>query len=186
MEYVDSMSSTTTDEDGFNTPTHTSVFDGPSGLEASDFPQMMSSGEPPSEGSSYIILDPETGLVIALRSGMLCLVSRYNEGDGRIQWRCVRHPDRWYGFRNEASNTFIGHNDHRKFIAGANVHDDWEHFWVEHHRDGGHILLVKRAQWFRVWFEPMKIGGNDDTQLVTTSAPEEGTAWRFIRVDSEI
>ncbi|QKX59265.1 uncharacterized protein TRUGW13939_06397 [Talaromyces rugulosus] len=177
------MSSVTTD-DGRNTPTSSTVFDDPRGLEDYERPGLTNLGEPPSEGRTYIIRDSEAGLVLAVEEGVLNLLSQYTEDDGRIHWRCIRHHDGWYGFRNMGSGTLIGHNRQGQFVAQATNHADWEQFRVEHDPDGGYTLLVKRTDWFRFWLEPMVIDSNG--QLVLAGARERGTVWKFIRVDNPI
>jgi hypothetical protein len=182
MECVETMSSATTDEDGCNTPTSTNIFDDAGGLEAFERTGLMSLGEHPCEGRIYIIRDSKTGLVLAVGEGKLHLFSRCNEDDGRIHWRCIRNQDGWYGFKNMGSGTFIGHNNHGQFTAQATQHADWEQFHVDHDEDGGYALVVKRADWFRFWLEPMVIDNN--AQLVLTGARARGTAWHFIRIDN--
>lgn len=179
----DETCSTGTDADGFDTPTHTSVCEDVYDLHVSEYIKE----EPPLPGGVYIIRDPETRLVIALEGGKLRLASDINVNDRSAQWRCVRHPETWYGFQNVASGTFIGHNDHGQFIAEVRWHRSWEQFRVDHHENGGYVLLVRRDFWYSwfgpVWFEPMEIEGDgDEMRLVTNKARKGGTAWRFLRL----
>jgi hypothetical protein len=160
MKSIETMSSVTTDEDGCNTPTSTSVFDDPRGLEAYERPGLTRLGEPPYEGRIYIIRDSEKGLALAVKEGVLNLFSQCNEDDGRIHWRCIRDQDGWYGFKNMGSGTLIGHNSRGQFIAEATQHAGTQHFRVEHDQDGGYTLIVRRENWFRFWLEPMVIDSN--------------------------
>lgn len=147
----------------------------------------------PWNGGTYLICDRESRLVITLKGGHLGLRPREEEqiGDSHRPdrsslWHCVEDESMWLGFYNDASGRFIGHGGgwwrEWKFVAEAERHDQWEWFCARQHPDGGHILLVKH--WHKLL--PMAVGGKKNKELVVDYEDRKGTAWDFIRIDSEI
>lgn len=140
-------------------------------------------GAAPWDGHTFIIRDPESKLVIALRDGVLGLYPQQYYYGGASHWRCIESGRMWLGFKNVISGTFIGHNDKGNFFASAKHHGNWEGFCTRQHPGGGHLLLMKKNNDILDGFFPMKIGGNKNTELVVSTKQEGGTAWEFIRVD---
>ncbi|KAL4812920.1 hypothetical protein BDW67DRAFT_169153 [Aspergillus spinulosporus] len=146
----------------------------------------------PQPGKKFIIREPKTGLLIALKRGALGLHSdptqvysilgrpiAHNNGG---HWRCIENEDMWLGFQNEVSGTYIGRDKQCKtFIAKADSHRSWEQFCVRQHPDGGHMLLVRHEGGFRA----MRVGGEGGRGLIVGSKGERGTVFEFIELDSE-
>ncbi|KAL5333089.1 hypothetical protein BJX70DRAFT_79238 [Aspergillus crustosus] len=144
----------------------------------------------PQKNKTFIIRDPKTDLVVALKDGVLGLhpdeKERTNTGiphHGRgSHWHCVENDDLWLGFRSAVSGCYIGHNNEKnnnwRFIAEVKRHAGWEYFCAREHPEGGHVLLVKHNSGFRA----MKAGGRNKRELVVCDRGESGTAWDFIQV----
>lgn len=187
MENID-ISSTYSDEPVM-TPTDTSLLESVVDLELPPYPAPAAVA--PHKGATFIIRDPQSGLVITLNDGQLGLAPADKENafincdDGRgSHWRCVENKDRWLGFKSAVSGEFIGHDNKKdwRFIAKAEAHKEWEFFCVRQHLGGGHELLVKHWSGFRA----MQVGGNINRELVVAGEGRSGTAWEFLKVHSKI
>lgn len=188
MEDID-ISSTSSGESRM-TPTHTSL---PSYADPEPPPYPAPAVVPPHEGATFIIRDPQSGLVITLKDGELGLAPANKESafvncdDGLgSHWRCIENKERWLGFKNAVSGEFIGHdnkkNENWRFIAKVKAHNYWEFFCVRQHPGGGHELLVKHNNGFRA----MQVGGNHNRELMVAREGHGGIAWEFLKVYSEI
>ncbi|KAM5356444.1 hypothetical protein ACJ41O_003090 [Fusarium nematophilum] len=170
IEVSDTMSmASTIDGSGFLTPTHTADtatevgFDGgPSPTEAVPGPDAV-----------FVIRHRETGRVITLVDGDLRLCEGFSARGG-FHWHCVE-KDRWLGFRNCVSGTYIGHNERKGFIARVTHHRQHEYFCVRAHPRGGYELLMRHGN--ELW--SMAVGG-DGAALAETKG--EGALWDFLRV----
>ncbi|KAL4739074.1 hypothetical protein BDV11DRAFT_170454 [Aspergillus similis] len=188
--------SANSDSEGCLTPT-TSVFPEPDtyNYNSSNFPSNATVPyirSFPLPGKKFIIREPKTGLLIALKRGVLGLHSdptKVYDSPGRSiahnngsHWRCIENADLWLGFQNEVSGTYIGRDKQCKtFIAKADTHRSWEQFCVRQHPNGGHMLLVRHEGGFRA----MRVGGEGGRLLIVGSRGECGTAFEFIELDSE-
>lgn len=182
----DIMSLSTTEGEGCNTPTHTSML--PDDLELPSYSDV--SGVCPWKDTTYLIRDAETGLVIVLSDDALGLCpqekgpgggSNYKYPRGS-HWHCVENRQGWLGFRNVVSGTYLDHNNKRRawrLRAKADQHREWGWFCARQHPSGGHILLVKH------WngFQPIKVGGNSHRELLVGEEGDDATRWEFIKVD---
>ncbi|KAL4962483.1 uncharacterized protein BDV14DRAFT_106489 [Aspergillus stella-maris] len=188
MDFIDSRPSSP----GISTPTHT-TFSDPFEADPPPYPALIS--VPPTAGETFIIRDPQTGLIITLKDGHLCLLpagqqdgETFGSSSGHPRghwWRCVRNSGLWLGFKSAVSGGFIGHDNRQnrwRFIATAREHNWWELFCVRQDPSGGHILLVKHNNEFRA----MRVGGAYDMELVVAGKGEDGTAWEFIKVGYEV
>lgn len=172
------------DEEECPTPTHTSVSSETISHPPLDMNEtILYAGAAPWKSNKYIIRDPESKLVIALRNDVLGLFSeRYYYG-GAGRWRSIENGHMWLGFRNIISGTYIGHDGKGKFVANAKRHSDWECFCTRQHPSGGHLLLMKEKKDDLDGFFSMTTGGKDNKKLLASTKQEGGTAWEFIRVD---
>lgn len=147
----------------------------------------------PWNGGTYSIRDRESRLAITLKGDHLSLCPREEERIGNSHhpdrsglWNCVEVESMWLGFYNDASGKFIGHGGgwwrEWIFVAEAERHDQWRCFCARQHPDGGHILLVEH--WHK--FLPMALRGKKNRELVVDYEDRKGSAWDFIRTDSEI
>lgn len=182
---LDAMS--TSSGDSVMTPTYTSVPESSGDHELPSYYAAVAVA--PRAGSTFIIRDPRSKLVVTLNEGWLgmapgeredAIVNPYN-GRGS-HWCCVENNERWLGFKNKVSGTFIGHdnrkNEHWRFIATVDQHRDWEFFCVRQHPDGGHELLVKHNNGFRA----MTVGGADNKNLMVAGEGRSGTRWEFLEI----
>ncbi|RAK79566.1 uncharacterized protein BO72DRAFT_504709 [Aspergillus fijiensis CBS 313.89] len=158
----------TSDDDGCNTPSHTTLV---SNTESVEGP--LSSGiesSCPWPGCKYIIRETESKLVIALKDGGLDLYAlptketvNYDLG---LYWNCCMENEKmWLGFKNTVSAAYMGHSDRQscwRFQATQLSHGERESFCARQHHDGGYVLLVKHGSGFL----PMKAGGKAATELV--------------------
>ncbi|PYH90376.1 hypothetical protein BO71DRAFT_422338 [Aspergillus ellipticus CBS 707.79] len=129
--------------------------------------------------STYIIRDPATHLVITLKKGTTIDGADSPHGHNRgTHWHCVENKNRWLGFYNAVSGTYIRHNNQKKewrFDANGKKHGDWESFCARECPGGGHVLLVKHWDGLLA----MRAEGGE---LVVDCKGEGGTAWEFVRV----
>lgn len=182
------MSHSTTDNEGPDTPMHSSVPSlsclsiNSSGKDTDE--STVDDVTCPWKGGTFIIRNLQTKLVIAIRHGTLGLFHKdtyqYKYGESS-HWCCVENDGMWLGFYNAVTGTYIGHDDSWNLIATARKHRFWECFCVRQHPDGGHVILV------RDWdgFLPIRAEGRGRRKLVVGSSRQEGTAWEFIRVGSD-
>ncbi|KAM0417127.1 hypothetical protein ACHAPT_012834 [Fusarium lateritium] len=163
-DLLDSMSMAST-VDGCLTPTHTSVtetgIDNPTPIESV-----------PSPNAVFIIRHRDTGKVITLVDGELRLCEGLSARGG-FHWHCVE-KDRWLGFRNCVSGTYIGHNERKKFIARVPHHKAHEYFTPRPHPQGGYELLMRHNH--ELWSMAV---GEDGNSLVETKG--EGALWDFLK-----
>jgi hypothetical protein len=105
---------------------------------------------PPAADKTYIIRSRGTNLAITLRKNS-ALALHHLEGDlltnKTAHWHCIENPRRWLGFRNVASDTYIGQNgawfvENWRVVAEVKHHDLHEFFSRRAHPDGGWELLV--------------------------------------------
>ncbi|KAJ3532355.1 hypothetical protein NM208_g8300 [Fusarium decemcellulare] len=162
-EFCDTMSMAST-VDGCLTPTHTDM------TVTDDNATHVESV--PSPDGVFIIRHRDTGRVITLIDGELRLCEGFSARGG-FHWQCVE-KDRWLGFRNCVSGTFIGHNDRKKFIAKATHHRTYEYFTPRPHPQGGYELLIRHGD--ELW--SMTVGA-EGTTLIETKG--EGALWDFLR-----
>ncbi|KAJ3457554.1 hypothetical protein MRS44_014695 [Fusarium solani] len=162
-DLIDTMSMAST-VDGCPTPTHTSATE--TGI---DNPLPVESV--PSPDAVFIIRHRDTGKVITLIDGELSLCEGFSARGG-FHWHCVE-KDRWLGFRNCVSGTYIGHNERKHFIARVSHHRPHEFFTLRPHPQGGYELLMRHNN--ELW--SMDIG--PDGQLVETKG--EGALWDFLK-----
>lgn len=175
--------------DSVSTPTHTSLPESCTDLDLP--PSLASEMGPPYKGATFIIRDIQRGFVITLTDGKLCLLPGHDFdlfsfcSDGRgNHWRCVENKDRWLGFKNVVSGTFIGHDNNQKnwrFMAKVEAHNQWGFFCLRHHPSGGYEMLIKHLDGFRA----MKVGGSDSRELMVAEEGHGGTIWEFLEVDSQ-
>ncbi|KAL2833868.1 hypothetical protein BDW59DRAFT_138235 [Aspergillus cavernicola] len=193
MEFNDAASSS--NEETTRTPAHTSIPDHPyfdHTFEPPSYSSIPSAtvGVCPRKDATFVIRDPKTHLVITLKDGLLRLrpgekqysADSYYDSRGS-HWVCVENENLWLGFRSAVSRAYIGHDNNKKnwrFYAKADVHDGWEWFCAREHPEGGHVLLVKHNSGFRA----MKMGGENNRELVVAGQGESGTPWEFILVGS--
>ncbi|KAH8704800.1 hypothetical protein BGW36DRAFT_366186 [Talaromyces proteolyticus] len=175
----DTVSLFTAEEEGCYTPTHTSM---PSDdWELPSYSRLNTVGMCPWKDTTYIIRNAETDLVISLNDGDLILSPQ--EKGHYCHWHCVENSEGWFGFRNVAAGRYIGHNNNRRnwrFVVEGRQHREWEYFCARQHPSGGHILLVKH------WngFQPMTVGGPDNTELVVGERDVDPARWEFIKIES--
>jgi hypothetical protein len=85
-----------------------------------------------------------------------------------FQWECVESKG-WYGFRNVASGTYLGHERGRegdRMVATAPHHMADEYLALRPHREGGYQILTRNN------------GNNDPDQLMVMDANSKGFAFR--------
>ncbi|KAL3454213.1 hypothetical protein BJX65DRAFT_301999 [Aspergillus insuetus] len=131
---------------------------------------------PPHADKTYIIRSHSTNLAITLRgNGAGALQLHPLEGDPltniTAHWRCIENPRRWLGFRNVASDTYMGQNgawfvENWRVVAEVRHHDLHEFFSTRAHPDGGVELLV----WTKNGFRGVRVG-----------AAGEGSSWFLLR-----
>lgn len=122
----------------------------------------------------------KTHRYLILEDGKLRLVES-DEIRGGWLWHCLKNRG-WYGFRNTASGTYLGHNGGNdwcstktKLLANASHHKTDEHFMPDRQIDGGYTLLARKDDQLL----PVIISESD--KLLLGSAEEtNGTAWEFI------
>ncbi|CAM1508665.1 Fc.00g055130.m01.CDS01 [Cosmosporella sp. VM-42] len=154
-------------DDGQVTPSHTTIVDG-------DFNENINPVEAiPHPGSIFIIRHRKSGKVITLQDGELQLCEGFSARGG-FQWCCVE-KDRWLGFRNCVSGTYIGHNDRKKFVAKVAHHLRFEFFCARANPTGGYELLTRHGD--ELWSMDV---GKDGNSLVEVKGV--GSLWDFLKV----
>ncbi|KAF4983398.1 hypothetical protein FZEAL_1127 [Fusarium zealandicum] len=164
LELCETMSMAST-IDGCPTPTHTTAteagFDNSGPAESVPWPDAV-----------FIIRHRATGKIITLIDGELQLCEGFSARGGS-HWHCAE-KDRWLGFRNCVSGTYIGHDERRNFIAKVVQHRAHEYFTPRAHPDGGYELLMRHGH--ELWSMAV---GDDGKSLVETKG--EGALWDFLK-----
>ncbi|PON27304.1 hypothetical protein TGAM01_v203685 [Trichoderma gamsii] len=117
---------------------------------------------------------------LILVDGKLRLVGS-DEIRGGWLWHCLKNRG-WYGFRNTASGTYLGHdgcNDwcssKAKLLANASHHKIDEHFMPDRQINGGYTLLARKGDRLL----PVVLSESDSLKL-GPAEEKNGTAWEFI------
>jgi hypothetical protein len=146
----------------------------------------------PQPRKKFIIRESKTGLLIALKRGVLDLhfdpTQVYD-----IPGRPIAHNTVATGaalkMRTCGSDSKMRSQEHilgainnaRHSFAKAAPHRSWEQFCVRQHPDGGHALLARHKGGFR----SMRVGGDGERLLIVGSKGDCGTAFEFIELYSE-
>ena len=104
-----------------------------------------SEDQSPSPGRSYVIKKKRTDRAITLTSGGLRLQDTKHGHDASNRWLCVEKGT-YFGFYNERSGIFIGHDGKGNMRATAQALWDWELLSPKHHHEGGYEL--QSPHWF--------------------------------------
>ncbi|KAL6908748.1 hypothetical protein GGI43DRAFT_393534 [Trichoderma evansii] len=79
-------------------------------------------------------------LYLTLENDELKVQDTLPPGGGWL-WNCVKNCG-WYGVRNTASGTYLGHDRKGNIVAKAPHHKDNEYFIVDRQSEGGYALLA--------------------------------------------
>jgi hypothetical protein len=115
---------------------------------------------------------------LILEDGVLELSENLQVGGGWL-WHCCKDRG-WYGFRNTASGTYLGHewcSGIRKLLAEVSHHLTDEHFMVDRQIDGGYTLLAREGD------NLLPVMNSELEKLLLGQVEEENVmAWEFIDV----
>jgi hypothetical protein len=100
----------------------------------------------PSAGSNFIIRDTAPEKVLIFQKGAIRLGDV--GGNYTYRWHCIE-KDGWFGFRDTASNMFLGHGRQGIIRCQAGYHRAWEEFCMRSVPGGGYNLLVKHYNQLR-------------------------------------
>jgi len=123
--------------------------------------------------TTFIIQHRQTGRIVTLVEGELRLCDGYSVLGG-FHWHCVS-KDRWLGFRNAVSGTYLGHNERRKLISTARHHQSHEFFMERLTTQGGYELLTGHGNELR-----SIAMGSDGTTVVESKG--DGDLWDFLKL----
>ncbi|KAH6611027.1 hypothetical protein Trco_001047 [Trichoderma cornu-damae] len=170
---------TTTSADDCPTPTFSNMSDPPVSVrekdDSSSVITIQSVEHHPKADRSFVIRERrEPHRVVALENGELKIVNDPSVGGGWL-WQCVKKSG-WYGFRNTASGTYLGHNGQQKIVAVAPHHKAHEFFMAERHEEGGYVLLMRHND------ELLQVAISRDGRSLMEQ--KVGTSWDFIEADA--
>lgn len=141
----------------------------------------------PWPGNVFVIVEKASGKAIAVRNGKICMedhvhaaaargVTAANSDRAKL-WYCVETQGH-FGFQNQASGKYMGHNSRFGMVASVTHHLSDEFIVVRKHPQGGYQLLAlhNKGHSLRV------ISIDEDGKGLVTR--EHGpTLWEFYKVD---
>ncbi|KAI0096717.1 hypothetical protein GGR51DRAFT_494778 [Nemania sp. FL0031] len=156
------------------TPTHTTAHDGSPDSHSSIVHDNFSP-RAPSPGKTYIIRHRKSGKVVALKRGRLGLE---DDSDPEIscRWDCMQTLG-WLGFRDTASDSFLGRDGNFAFRASEKLHLPWEWFVVA--AQGNEGCHLQSPHWLSLRWVGI---GNDGRTLVDVTSSAEAALWEFVEV----
>ncbi|KAK3985349.1 hypothetical protein QBC44DRAFT_335323 [Cladorrhinum sp. PSN332] len=150
---------------------------------ATVFPPKSKLGAVPCPDKTFMLTDVGFEHALSLRDGHLKfahLPSAYTNDQNRgcWLWRCVENNG-WFGFRNVASGTYIGHDGEGGLHASAKHHKGWEGFCVRRDpHERGYILLM--AVWEKL--EKVRIVGSGEDAAWRLGTEGEPVVWAFVEI----
>ncbi|KHN99607.1 uncharacterized protein MAM_02460 [Metarhizium album ARSEF 1941] len=129
----------------------------------------------PRPNETYVILDRASGAALAICEGELRLERDLTKA-GNCYWRSVE-KDGWMGFRETQLGRYLGHDFWWKFRADKTEHSDYGYFVPRRLADGGYVLLAPSLG------KLLQLVAGKNGEL--GAAEKGGTAWEFIRVDTD-
>ncbi|KAI9899672.1 hypothetical protein N3K66_006133 [Trichothecium roseum] len=129
----------------------------------------------PTAGETYLIVVRNQGRALTCYNGRLSFEDETGAGK-HSQWTCTwRHG--FFGFRNVAEGTYLGHDVWWDFYAKVRHHRGWECFKTEKRPGGGHWL---QALYFTRFYQvsAKKGGGHGGLH----AEKETGTLWEFVKI----
>jgi hypothetical protein len=126
--------------------------------------------------STFIIRSVSSGHVITLYGGQVMLAPP--SGRGSIHWKCVETKG-WLGFRDSASNRFLGHDMSGRLRCSAEQHNGWENFCVRMTPAGGYVLLMTHFE--RLWHVGIMVEQGVG-KLAKIGDKRSAIIWEFVKV----
>lgn len=125
----------------------------------------------PVAGDTFLIIDANRNLVLTCYRGQLRFQVERNVTE-HSQWLCTTR-DGFFGFRNVAEGSFLGHDIWWNFYAKVHHHRGWESFKTEK-RPGGRYW-IQALHWWKFWqVSSLNYG--------LRAEKDRGTLWEFVRV----
>lgn len=129
----------------------------------------------PWPNNTYIIIEKDSGLAIALKDGKIDLYDFHDRRDINIQWLCVERNG-YFAFLNTKSGVYMGHNGSGTVQASATTPDAWELIIPRKHPGGGYQLLSPH------WWNTLKVIEVAEDRKSLVRRLHGTTVWEFIKV----
>ncbi|KAF2749081.1 hypothetical protein M011DRAFT_324665 [Sporormia fimetaria CBS 119925] len=135
----------------------------------------------PWPNSTYILSDPSTNHVLALRGDRLIMTPA--SAPDAIHWELV-FEEGWYGLRNAASGRYVGYDPHNgsKLYCGVKKLGDWERMDFRHCPKGGYVIMMTFWEKKR----PVRVVKEGKREVLVkddrVKGVEGGTVFRFTKV----
>ncbi|KAH7177056.1 hypothetical protein EDB81DRAFT_773946 [Dactylonectria macrodidyma] len=125
--------------------------------------------------STYMIIEKGSNRAITLTPGGLRLQDIKDGRNGNNHWLCVERNN-YFGFYNEKSRRYLGHDGKMGMRASATVLEEWEFMVPRLHPEGGYQLLLPFWSHTMMILAPIKNGDR-------LTRARHGTAlWVFSKV----
>lgn len=132
----------------------------------------------PKAGSTYIIRSISSRDTITFLKGQVVLAPP--DSLGSPHWECEKNGG-WLGFRNIASNGYLGRNGQWLLCCSANKHKRHEWFQIGNGPEGGHVLILPTDD-----MELQPVGIKEEEQQKLAMISREDTSkivyWEFVEV----
>lgn len=128
-------------------------------------------------GKTFIIRDTNSGHVLALFDGKICLLPVDTLGSS-FHWEC-HETDRWFGFKNLASGQYLSYHT-GKYLLTELQHLSLEYFCLRMVRKGGYVMLMQELEEKKLW--PVQAKDDQGMQrLAWSDVPiDQGLAWASV------
>jgi hypothetical protein len=136
-----------------------------------------SSYSAPKPGSTFIIRSVLSRNIITLLHGQVVLAPPGIFGSP--QWECVE-TDGWLGFRNIASDGFLGRDGQWLLCCSVNWHREHEKFHIGSRSEGGYVLLM--THWWKLRPVGIKEEKGEKKLAMIENGNTNGIAWEFVEV----
>lgn len=135
----------------------------------------------PWPGNTYMILEKATRRPITIKNNEILLAPQEERGDREAAptpdntWFCAENQN-YFGFLNNASGRYLGHNGHEAIHAEAFGFRGWETFTARPHPSGGYHLLTP------FWADALQVLAiaGDGHHLIRRT--HGGVLWEFRKV----
>lgn len=148
-------------------------------IDARGVPEIYSEPSTPCPGKTFIIRDTDSGHLLSLFDGNICLLPVETTGSA-FYWSC-EETEGWLGFKNLASGEYLSYHT-GEYIISVPHHQGLEYFCLRMVRNGGYVMLLQKFHGKALWAVKVK----DDEglqQLVKVEAPrDQGLSWEFIEI----
>lgn len=98
---------------------------------------------------------------------------------GSPHWKCVE-SDGWLGFRNVASDGFLGRDGQWRLCCSVKWHREHEKFHIGSRSEGGYVLLM--THWRKLRPVGIKEEKGEKKLAMIENGNNNGIVWEFVEV----